>query len=70
VTDDRRFGPPAVLVGSATVVRVLESKGLISDSRGHVVELLVPRDKIARVLEAVAGGDAISLVPVSIPVAR
>lgn len=66
-TDDRRFGPPAVLVGSATVVRVLESTGMISDGRGHVVELLVPRNKIARVLEAVAGGDAISLVPVSIP---
>lgn len=70
MTDDRRYGPPAVLVGSATVVRVLESTGLINDSRGHVVEILVPRDRIARVLEAVAGGDAISLVPVSIPMAR
>ncbi len=70
VTDDRSFGPPAVLVGSATVVRVLESKGLINDSRGQVVELLVPRERIARVLEAVADGDAISLVPVSIPVTR
>lgn len=70
VTDNRDFGPPAVLVGSATVVRVLESKGFISDGRGHAVELLVPRDRIARVLEAVADGDAISLVPVSIPVSR
>lgn len=70
VTDDRRFGPPAVLVGSATVVRVLESKGLIADGSGHVVELLVPRDRIARVLEAHADGDSISLVPVSIPVSR
>lgn len=70
VTDDRRFGPPSVLVGSATVVRVLESKGIISDGRGHTVELLIPRDRIARVLDAVAGGDAISLVPVSIPVTK
>lgn len=70
VTDDRHFGPPAVLVGSATVVRVLESKGLIADGRGHVVELLVPRDRIARVLEALADGDSITLVPVSIPVSR
>lgn len=68
--EDRHFGPPTVLVGSATVVRVLESKGIVSDSRGHVVELLVPRDRIARVLEAVAGGDTISLVPVSVPVSR
>ncbi len=68
VTEDRHFGPPAVLVGSATVVRVVESEGLIGDGRGHVVELLVPRDRIARVLAAVVDGDTISLVPVSIPV--
>lgn len=68
--EDRNFGPPTVLVGSATVVRVLESKGIASDSRGHVVELLIPRDRIARVLEAVAGGDTISLVPVSVAVSQ
>ncbi|MBX3308896.1 MAG: hypothetical protein KF739_00485 [Cryobacterium sp.] len=68
--EDRRFGPPAVLVGSATVVRVLESSGLIADHRGGGVEILVPKDRIARVLEAVADGDAISMVPVSIPVRR
>ena len=69
-TEDRHFGPPAVLVGSATVVRVLESSGLIADQSGGGVELLVPRDRIARVLEAAADGDSISLVPVSIPVRR
>ncbi len=68
-TEDRRFGPPAVLVGSATVVRVLEDDGLIADKNGGV-EILVPRDRIARVLEATADGDVISLVPVSIPVRR
>lgn len=70
VTDDRQFGPPSVLVGSVTVVRIIESTGLVRDARGHVVELLVPRDKIARVLEAVADGATITLVPVSIPVSR
>ncbi len=69
-SEDRKFGPPAVLVGSATVVRVLESSGLIADKRGSGVELLVPRGKIARVLEATADGDVISLIPVSIPVRR
>ena len=63
------FGPPSVLVGSATVVRIAETSGLISE-RGKSVEVLVPRDKVARVLEAVANGDAVSLVPVSIPVGR
>lgn len=68
--DDRRFGPPTVLVGSATVVRILDSTGFVSDNRTQAVELLVPRDRVARVLEAVADDDAVSLVPVSIPVTR
>lgn len=63
------YGPPVVLVGSATVVRVVESGGIIADQGGGV-EVLIPRAKIARVLEAVANGDAISLVPVSIPAGR
>lgn len=69
-TDHGVFGPPAVLVGSATIVRVIESSGLISDNGGGGVEVLVPREKVARALEAVANGDAISLVPVSLPVRR
>ncbi len=70
LADDRQFGPPSVLVGSVTVVRIVESTGLVRDNKGQVVELLVPRDKLARVLEAVAHGDTITLVPVSIPVSR
>lgn len=70
VVDDRHFGPPAVLVGSATVVRVVEESGIIADNRGRAVEVLVPRSRIARVLEALDQGDAISLVPVSIPMSR
>jgi hypothetical protein len=69
-TEDHLFGPPAVLVGSATVVRVLPSSGIIAGSGGAAVEVLVPRERIARVLEAVANGDAVSLVPVSIAVGR
>jgi len=69
-TDHGVFGPPAVLVGSATVVRRIESSGLISDHGGGGVEVLIPREKVARTLEAVANGDAISLVPVSLPVGR
>lgn len=63
-----QFGPPAVLVSSATVVRVLEATGFIAGSQSVGVELLVPRERVARVLEAVANADAVSLVPVSIPV--
>lgn len=67
-TDNRAFGPPSVLVSSATVVRVIQSEGIIADRSGNSVEVLVPRTKTARVLEAIANADAISLVPVSIPV--
>jgi len=65
---DDGFGPPTVLVSSATVVRLVTSEGLVVDKRVATVELLVPKSKIARVLEAVANGDALSVVPVSIPV--
>ena len=68
-TDHGVFGPPTVLVGSATVVRTIESSGLIAGN-GSGVEILIPREKVARALEAVANGDAISLVPVSLPVRR
>lgn len=67
-TEERDFGPPAVLVGSATVVRVLEADGLVVGSAAVAVEMLVPRSKIAAVLDAVAGSHAMSLVPVSLPV--
>ncbi len=68
--DGGAFGPPAVLVPSATVVAVTEAGGLVVDDETASVELLVPRDRVARVLEAVADGDAVSLVPTSLPLAR
>lgn len=57
------FGPPGVLVPAATVVRVLEDDGLVGDGSAESVEVLVPRDRVARVLESIANGDAVSLVP-------
>ena len=67
-TEDSVFGPPAVLVASATVVRVIAAEGVIADRSQQSVELLVPRTKTAAVLEAIANADALSLVPSSIPV--
>jgi hypothetical protein len=61
------FGPPGVLVPSATVVRVLEDDGLVGDGAAESVEILVPRDRVARVLESIANGDAVSLVPAAAP---
>jgi hypothetical protein len=61
------FGPPSVLVSQATVVRVLEADGLAVSGTTVDIEVLVPRDAIAAVLEALANDDAMSLVPVALP---
>ena len=61
------FGPPSVIVSGAMVVRQLESDGLVSSGDASSLELLVPRSKIARVLEAIANEDALSVIPSSIP---
>ena len=61
---------PSVLVGGATVVRVLDSSGsFAADARGSAVEVLVPRSRVARVLQAIADDDALALVPAGLPVA-
>ena len=62
-----RFDPPVVLVESASVVRVIERTGLMAGGSGQSVEILVPREKVASVLESVANEDAIALIPVNVP---
>lgn len=62
VQDDGTFAPPVVLVAGAAVVRVVDQQGLVA-AGGQDVEVLVPKGKVASVLAAVAGGDAISVVP-------
>ncbi len=61
---------PTVLVGGATVTKVLDGSGNFAvDSKGSQVEVLVPRTNVARVLQAIADGDALVLLPAGIPVA-
>ena len=62
VHDNGTFAPPVVLVAGASVVRVVEQQGLVA-AGGQDVEILVPKGKVAAVLAALAGGDAISVVP-------
>ncbi len=66
--DDRSYGPPSVLASSVTVVRVIAPDGMVSAQNGDSVEVLVPRNRIGRVLQAIANQDAISLVPANLPV--
>ncbi len=62
------FEPPTVLAPSVTVVRVTKADGIIDANGGSSVEVLVPRSRTARVLEAVANADSIALVPSGLPV--
>ncbi|MFO7691028.1 MAG: hypothetical protein R6W83_10840 [Cryobacterium sp.] len=64
-TEPARFGPPAVLVAAAGVVRVLEDTGLIATEGAQSVEILVPKTAVAAVLESLANGDALAVVPVN-----
>lgn len=64
-TDRGLFGPPGVLVGEAAIVRLVEPAGFMAADAGISVELLVPKAKVAAVLESVANGDAIAVVPVN-----
>jgi SAF domain len=65
--ENGHFGPPAVIVSGATVVRLIESDSIVASDEATSIEVLVPKSKIARVLEALANDDAISVVPATIP---
>ena len=62
-------GTPVVLASQATVVRVLEDETLIAGAGGaaSTVEVLVPRSRVARLLQAIAHGDALAVVPSGLP---
>jgi len=67
--DDGLFEAPTVMVSSAVVVRVVEDEGLMARS-GSTVEVLIPRDDAARVLEGVVNGAALSALPADLPVEK
>ena len=62
---------PAVIVSGATVVKVLDDTGGFSvASSGSSVEVLVPRSKVARLLQAIAQKASLAVVPAGIPIAE
>lgn len=65
--DTREFGAPTVLVPDAVVVRVIEDDALVSSSSGGAVEVLVPRSRVARILQAQAAGDVLAVVAAGLP---
>jgi len=62
---------PSVIVSGATVVRVLDDSGGFSTaSSGSAVEVLVPRTRVARLLQAIAQKASLAVLPAGIPLAE
>jgi flagella basal body P-ring formation protein FlgA len=68
--ENHQFGAPVVIVSNAIVVRLVTSDSIVAKSQLTGLEVLVPRSRVARVLDALANGDVISVVPASLPVGR
>ncbi len=62
-----RLPAPDVIVPAAIVVRLLASESIVAGRQTTAVEVLVERDRTSRLLEAIANGDAISVVPADVP---
>lgn len=61
------YAVPAVLVHDAIVAGVVEDEGILATA-GVQLELLVARDQVALLLEAVSNEHALSVVPLAQPV--
>ncbi|WP_345481797.1 hypothetical protein [Amnibacterium soli] len=62
--NENRYAPPVVLVDDAVVARVVSPTGLIAGAKEDSVELQVPRDEVAAVLAAQAGGARLAAVEI------
>lgn len=71
VDEGGAVAPPVVIVSGAAVVSLVESESIMGGG-GTVsgVELLVPKVRIARVVEALARGDVLAVIPTGVPLDR
>ncbi|QEE60890.1 hypothetical protein FVA74_04315 [Salinibacterium sp. dk2585] len=61
---------PGIVASEATVVAISSEESMVAGAAVSSVELVVPRDRVARLLQAKAAGDFLSLVPAAIPLER
>jgi hypothetical protein len=66
--DAGRFGAPAVIASETQLVRVIADEGIVSTAQAGQIELLIARRDVARILHALANGDALSAVPSSLAI--
>ncbi|GAB3385326.1 hypothetical protein GCM10027568_02220 [Humibacter soli] len=64
-TDDKDYRPPTVLVPGAVVASVARDDSLVADRSTVSIEMRVPSNRVASVLQAIADGRALSVVPAS-----
>lgn len=62
---DKDYAPPTVLVANAVVVSVAHDETLMVDRGSVSVEVRVPAARVASVLQAIADGQILSVVPAS-----
>ena len=63
-----RFGAPTVIASATQLVRTVAAEGIVASGEAGRVELLVPRRDVARILFALANGDALSAIPASLTI--
>lgn len=61
---------PAVIATEATVIAVKNEDSMVAGRAVVAVELVVPRERVARILQSKAAGDFISLVPTAVAMER
>ena len=66
LTGPGEYGDPQVIVPHAVIAEVRSDESMVSRA-GADLEVIVARTDVARVLEHVAGGSAMSAVPASVP---
>jgi hypothetical protein len=68
--DGGRFGAPVVISSGAQFLHEMAEEGFAARSSAARVELLVLRSDVARILDALANGDALAVVPASLALGR
>ncbi len=64
--DDKDYAPPMVLASDAIVVAVAHEEALVADRGSVSVEVRVPAERVASMLQAAADGQTLSVVPSSV----
>ncbi|WP_243063567.1 SAF domain-containing protein [Humibacter sp. RRB41] len=64
-SDDKDYRPPTVLVPGAVVVSFAHDDALVADRATVSIEVRMPSSRVAAVLQAIADGQALSVVPAS-----